>query len=386
MVKTLNHPRWEGLETSDLKSPVGGASSKPLLPGCPSSPPVLSVCPVPSGTDGTTEESPFEDEPDASPEHRFDRLPVQLETRGVTSHPVRPKQTLLFARELIWKESIVAKLDEAHRNELADQIRDCHLKRSVRQCMSCKSHSMFWNRCEVKWCPVCASRLSRERKESVQWWTKQISQPKHVVLTMRNTASLQKSDVQRFKRCFSRLRRTTFARNWRGGFYSLECTNESRGWHLHLHALIDAHWIDASRLAIEWGKQLGQDFAIVKVKDCRQQDYLAEVTKYAVKGSDLAGWSSHDMISFIEAFDGVKTFGVFGSLYAKRTEWKEFLDELRARRVRCECGCDRWRVMSDDEFEWHETIDDSQSQSIPPPQRSYDPQIEFNIALPFNLY
>lgn len=206
------------------------------------------------------------------------------------------------------------------------------------------------------------------------------------MLTVRNTEAITKEVVQRFKASFSRLRRLTFASNWNGGFYSLECTNESRGWHLHLHALIDARYIDSGQLARKWAQCVGQEFAIVKVKDARQSDYLAEVTKYVAKGSDLSAWSTPDLVAFIEAFDGVRAFGVFGSLYAKRTEWKEFLDELRAGRVRCECGCSTWRVMSDSEFDWQEQTAEPVTSPIPPPRVNAQPQLEFAIRLPFNLY
>lgn len=377
MVKTS-----EDSDTGNLKQPGSESSSSWTNPpvqsgtvtfdetGPPSFPPVLSVVPVPS-SEPAEDETQVQIEDGILPDHRFDRLPVKLETRGVTSHPVRPRQGLLFAREVIWQQSILAKLDEAHRNDLADKIRGCHTERSVRQCLGCKAHSIFWNRCEVKWCPVCAARLSRERRESVEWWTKTIKQPKHVVLTARNTDDLTRETITRFKAAFTRLRRSMFARNWQGGFYSLEVTNESRGWHLHLHALVDAGWIDSGMLAKTWARCIGQEFAIVKVKDCRNGDYLAEVTKYAVKGNELSTWSSPDIITFIEAFENVRTFGVFGSLYARRTEWKEFLDELRAGRVRCECGCDRWRVMSDHEFEWEEVTKDSTA-SMPPPKQVSD--------------
>lgn len=315
----------------------------------------------------------YEPSETAEPEQRFDRVPVKLETRGVTSHRPRVTQTLLFARELIWHSSIIAKLDGFQRPDLADSIRDCHSKKSVRQCTGCRKHSVFYNRCEVMWCPICAARLSRERKEAVEWWTKQIAQPKHVVLTVRNSETFTKDYVQSFKKAFSRLRRKKFARNWLGGFYSLEVTNESRGWHLHLHALIDARWIDSGQLSIEWGKCVGQDFGIVKVIDARNRDYLKEVTKYAVKGNELASWSAPDIEAFITAFDGCRTFGVFGSLYAKRTEWREWLDELHAGRIRCECGCDHWRIMSDDEFTWLDEIVPSLS-SRPPPEIPTVPQ------------
>lgn len=269
---------------------------------------------------------------------------------------------------MIFKESVVAKLDEAHRNELADKVRFCHTQRDVRMCCGCRKASFFWNRCDIKWCPICAEKLARERRDSVEWWTKQIKQPKHIVLTMRNTNTLTREGVLKFKDAFARLRRRKFASNWSGGFYSLEVTNESRGWHLHLHALVDARWIDAGELARQWGECIGQmEGAIVKVKDARQGDYLREVTKYAVKGSDFAQWSAPDIIDFVDAFEGVRTFGVFGSLYKVRTEWKEFLEELRSHRIQCECGCSKWRIMSEDEFAWEVEVAQPE-RAIPPPR------------------
>lgn len=290
---------------------------------------------------------------------------VKLETRGATSHA---EQRLLWSKQTIFKSTIVAKLRSVKAHDLAEKLDDCHTKVTVAQCTGCRSVSKFYNRCELFYCPECQPRLARERKESVEWWTKTIPQPKHVVLTVRNVDTITKSYVQWFKACFSKLRRMKFARNWQGGFYRLEVTNEGRGWHLHLHALIDAKWIDSGQLAKKWGDIVGQDFAIVKVKDVREKSYLEEVTKYAVKGSELAGWQASDIRAFIEAFSGVRTFGVFGSLYGKRTEWREWLDSLQADGFRCKCGCDSFKFYDENEWEWHEATFDGVKGARPPPE------------------
>jgi hypothetical protein len=220
------------------------------------------------------------------------------------------------------------------------------------ECTSCGKAKPFYNRCELGHCPLCQARLSRERKQSVEWWTRQVQQPKHVVLTVRNTAVFTKAYVVWFKAAWGRLRRSSLAAAWNGGFYSLEVTNEGRGWHLHLHALVDARWIDAKALAIKWAKLTGQDFSIVKVKDVRQADYLAEVTKYAVKGSQLASWEPTDIAAYIDAMSGVRTFGVFGKLYSIRAQWREFLDSLQKEMPACECGCQTYYVLTEAEFAW----------------------------------
>jgi hypothetical protein len=286
----------------------------------------------------------------SGPGGRFDDpSPLQLETGGLTSYapnppranPQKSGQSEFWATQTQHKFSIAAKLRQAKRPDLAEKLEDCHSHFTHTVCNSCGKTGRFPNRCDQFYCPECQPRLARDRKESVEWWAREIAQPKHVVLTVTNTHDLTQAHVYELKHCFTKLRNRKFTRNWQGGFYGIEVTNEGRGWHLHLHALIDARWIDGAELARQWSAVTNGYGKIVKVKDCRQTDYLAEVTKYAVKGSQLASWSPDEVVQFIEAFTGVRTFGVFGSLYGKRTEFAEWLDSLRQDKPLCSCGsCD----------------------------------------------
>lgn len=260
----------------------------------------------------------------------------------------------MWEREILFQQSILAKLREISKIHLAGKMAECHTVKTFKRCTGCRKVTHFFNRCELFYCPVCAPRLSRERKESIEWWTKQIHQPKHVVLTVRNTCDLTKLYVQFLKGQIGKLRRNKVFSGVKGGFYSMEVTNEGRGWHVHFHLLCDAKWIDSRELAIVWGKLVGQDFAIVKVKDCRDKSYLQEVTKYAVKGSELAKWSPAEIATFIETFSGVRFFGVFGNLYGKRTEWREWIEAIRDIKPVCACGCDSWRLLSPEELLWEE--------------------------------
>jgi hypothetical protein len=302
---------------------------------------------------------------------------IKLETRGVTSHVT---QGVMWERELVWKESILAKLRGIGKVQLAGKMAECHTLVSVKICTGCRKQSKFYNRCELFFCPVCAPRLSRERKESIEWWTKQISQPKHVVLTVRNTLDLTKPYVQFLKTQLAKLRRSKVFNAVQGGFYSMEVTNEGNGWHVHFHLLCDGKWISASELAIVWGKLVGQDFAIVKVKDARGQDYLREVTKYAVKGSELAKWDGLTISNFIEAFDGVRFFGVFGSLYGKRTEWREWIDSIQEIKPLCACGCNTWRILSPEELLWEQETR-SGITGEPPPKAAQVPNSQTDLPL-----
>ncbi len=288
-----------------------------------------------------------------------------LETRGVTSHPT---QGVMWEREIVWKESILAKLRSLGRPLLAGKMAECHTIETFKRCTGCRKLTKFYNRCELFFCPVCAPRLSRERKEAIEWWTKQVNQPKHLVLTVRNTLDLTKPYVQFLKAQLGKLRRTKVFSSVKGGFYSMEVTNEGRGWHVHFHLLIDTPWLCMPELSEVWGKLVGQDFAIVKIKDCRGEDYLREVTKYAVKGSELAKWDGAVIANFIEAFTGVRFFGVFGSLYAKRTEWREWIEAVKEVKPLCSCGCNTWRLLSPDELLWEQETKGGLTGQPPPTQ------------------
>ena len=304
---------------------------------------------------------------------RLDSL--QLETRGLTSHQ---KQTTFWARELIWKESIISKLNSINRGILATEIRECHTTETIARCNGCQRARIFWNRCDKFFCPICSARLSRERKRAVEWWTKEINQPKHVVLTVRNTHDLTDAYIDGLKYALAKLRRQKVFAAVKGGFYTIEVTNEGRGWHVHFHLLCDARWIDSRELAIAWAKLVGQEFAIVKVKDVRDASYLNEVTKYAVKGNELATWPAREIAQFIEAFTGKRLFGVFGSLYGKRTEFAEWIAQLVNLRQQCECGCSDFSFLSPNELEWQQL----QSGNAPPPIRRQH-EAELNLGFGF---
>lgn len=300
-----------------------------------------------------------------------------LERRGVTSHPA---QALMWEKEVLFRDSILARLRAVGKLQLAGKMSECHTVETWKRCNNCRKATRFFNRCELFFCPICAPRLSRERKESIEWWTKQVNQPKHVVLTVRNTADLTKLYVQFLKDQLGKLRRQKVFRAVRGGFYSVELTNEGRGWHVHFHLLVDANWIDARELSLTWGKLVGQDYAIVKVKDCRSGDYLREVTKYAVKGAELARWSGAEVATFIESFSGVRFFGVFGSLYGKRTEWAEWIRAVRAVKPVCSCGCDTWRLLSPEELLWEEETGAGLT-GTPPPSKQQVPNNQVDLPL-----
>lgn len=288
----------------------------------------------------------------------LDAAPVSLETTGVTPQMMPPEGSgkielrdgELWEKATLFKLSIAAKLRTAGLAGYAAILEGCHTEQTFAQCDGCHAVKVFLNRCDRLYCPQCQPKLTRLRQDGISWWVKECKQAKHVVLTVRNSASITSNYLRWVKEALTRLRRRKFCRNWVGGFYSLEITNEGKGWHVHLHLLVEARWIDARQLAIEWGECVGQDFGIVWVKDARESNYVKELTKYIAKGSQVAAWQPGEIADFVLALERVRTFGVFGSLYRKRTEFSEWIKSIRDHKPRCTCGCDKIRYYSRNEW------------------------------------
>jgi len=323
-------------------------------------------------------------DPDSTPRGRLlDDEALQLDTRGVTSQsrPVLDSPRAATPQPEFWrkqtahKNSIAAKLREAGMWEEASKLETCHTYYTICQCAGCNKVTKFPNRCDLFYCPECQPSLAHERRRQVEWWAAEINQPKHVVVTVRNIPDLTREHVDQVQKWWGALRRRKFCHNWQGGFYSMEITNEGAGWHIHIHALVDARWIDAAQLAITWDNVTNGMGRIVKVRDCRDREYLQEVCKYAVKGSQLAKWPATDVATFVRALQGKRTFGVFGTLYGKRTQFAEWLAIVKAGHRVCECGCAMARYFSEADWLLKELAPATGTASRPPPQPHSEPDL-----------
>lgn len=254
----------------------------------------------------------------------------------------------LITPEQVWQRSLLAKVHGLIPWRVEEALSKCGNAEIYRTCKCCGHWETFTWKCSLKFCPVCNWRVARERAAMLRLWTMEIEQPKHVVLTQRNFPVLTRRKIRKFLQAFGRIRRTKLFRGCAGGCISIEITNEGRGWHLHGHVLADVRWLDAGKLAVAWGGAVGQEFGIVKVKDCRGKDYLGEVTKYVVKGGQLASWPPEEINQFVQAVQGVRMFTTFGSLFKLRRKIKAQLDAAKPESGVCECGESDWRYESEE--------------------------------------
>lgn len=312
-------------------------------------------------------------------------VPSSLDLTGLTSH--RSYDTLQRER---WERSqeISRKLVFGGEPEKAHTIRDCHSYWTIRKCNGCRKESKFWNRCDLIYCPQCAPRNAKNRLDSLGWFFDELKQPKHVVLTFKNVAVLTKEYLRYCLKCLQKLRRTKIAKKWLAGIWAMEITNKGNGWHVHYHLIVETPWFSQETLSVTWKHITGWESFIVHVSDAGRAGVMKKLPKYvaaySTKGTKIEEWTSSKICQFVQAIEGLRSFGVFGYLYAKRTEWRAWIAGVRKVSRACECGCEKFTYYSElDYFMLTEA-------SIPPPKILKVPQLpsysEFSFTLEMNRF
>lgn len=265
----------------------------------------------------------------------------------------KQQQKLLPDRDL-WQETIISKLWPLNNSTQVANMAICGKQEIFRTCGNCGAVETFFYRCSVKWCPRCQWWLADKRQNIIAKWAGKILQPKHLVTTQSNFDILTRKKIREHVRNLARLRRTKCFASVRGGCVSTEITNEDKGWHLHAHWLLDVDWLDMAAVSRAWGKQVGQQFAIVKVKDVRGTVYVAEVAKYLAKGSEIAGWPAEQINEFVQAIRGCRFFGSFGALRKLAPEIRRQLAAEKPPTPLCPCGCGQFHYGTEEAEIKHE--------------------------------
>jgi hypothetical protein len=280
---------------------------------------------------------------------QFHRPELMKQRREATK--ARERQAEGFESSELFKLTVLSKLLEL-RPTVVDRLADskrpvrwfenyerCGQETIYRICLECQRVKELPYNCNLKWCPRCNWRIAAQRRRLLEKMTHGLTSCKHVVLTQRNTANISREMIRENAAALAKLRRLSVFGVVHGGCSSTEFTNEGHGWHMHNHLLIESDFIDARILAREWGRLVGQSFAIVKVKALSEKSYLQEICKYAVDGSVIAGWTGEQIFEFIAALRGTRLFRTFGTFNALRKAAAVAVKQEKPAGEPCACGC-----------------------------------------------
>jgi hypothetical protein len=257
------------------------------------------------------------------------------------------RQLESFESSEIFKATVEAKLWGEWSGPQCESFFRCGHDILYKECRNCGKTEELEYHCNLKWCPTCNWRITAQRKTELRRLTAPIDGLKHMVLTQRNFEHLTQEKIRTTRKNLLKLRRKKIMGKVVGGCCSLEFTNEKKGWHMHWHLLLQVPFICEQELAKQWGKLVGQEYAIVRCRAVKGADYVTEVCKYVVEGSEIARWTPAEILEFVKAMDGTRLFSVYGEWAKRRKQVQLDLKREKATRY-CECGSDAF-IYGDDE-------------------------------------
>lgn len=183
-------------------------------------------------------------------------------------------------------------------------------------CLDCQHEISVPVYCGNRFCPVCSKpRLNRVRQR-LQWLVNLIKLDKgygvkFLTLTIKNQPHLDDM-LQDLVKSFRKLRNRAFwKRNVSGGAFVLEVTGSQGDWHAHIHAVLEAKFMNFYELLDIWKKvSSGKGVYIKRLPKSAIIHYL---TKYLSQPSvipELVNEVSDDIAGF-------RLFQPFGSWYAR---------------------------------------------------------------------
>jgi hypothetical protein len=160
---------------------------------------------------------------------------------------------------------------------------------------------------------------------------------KLVTLTQKNRGSLE-GCVEDLREAWKKLRRhSPYKDIWQGGLYAVEAINKGRGWHVHLHVLVEGGYVSQRRLARDWQELTGDSF-IVDIREVEALYGLKYTLKYLKKSPTVAGHRDE----YNEVLKGTRLVQAWGSWYGevRASEEKE-----EPKLVCAVCGRSEWIVI-----------------------------------------
>lgn len=194
--------------------------------------------------------------------------------------------------------------------------------------------------CGNRFCNVCNAHRRRRIRAKLEAIVRQVKPIpsysfKFLTLTIPNTDDLR-SSAQQLIKSFRRLRQRHFFRSrcW-GGAHVIEVTGTPGNWHVHLHAIIYARFLNVRRLSREWQKV--SPGKIVYIQRIPPSGVIRYVTKYITK----TAVPEQFQLEASSALKGFRLFQPFGKFH-------DIAITVPKIKYTCpKCGYDHWVLMDD---------------------------------------
>lgn len=140
--------------------------------------------------------------------------------------------------------ALIDRLDAEDAGDLAAKLEKCGQRLDL-VCVCCGARSTVETRCDNKWCPSCAPLLAHRAVERFTPVAREMHWPLFVTFTAKNYED--RVGLRELRRAFTKFRRLRWWKHRvRGGVAMFEVSNRGQGYHPHVHALLDCHWLSVT--------------------------------------------------------------------------------------------------------------------------------------------
>jgi hypothetical protein len=243
-----------------------------------------------------------------------------LDTGVINSQqPKKKSRSDTFKARQKTKRHLALLATEIHESDLSEKLLRCHSRLAFLTCGR-HIHQVIPNFvCEFRLCPDCARRKSRKRlNKYLPVMTAFVKahrvQPVHLVLTQTHKKENREESIKRLRKAFSNLiRREFWKEHFKGGTWSVELTEDARGFHhTHLHVIgFRTRFFDIKYLRSEWLAVTGDSHVLHLDRITDLSEGLLEVFKYVTKGTETDNFRAEDLKDFLK-LRNTHLFGSFG--------------------------------------------------------------------------
>lgn len=204
-------------------------------------------------------------------------------------------------------------------HEIAQQLEDCQETEVLAACTNCGASWYIVNKCRLRVCPLCSYEVAKRRGQYLIAMTAKMSHPKLLTLTMPLWTKDPQVGIRFLRVSFNKLRKKKLFSVVRGGAYQIELKPKDEGWHIHLHALLDAPYLPYQRLFSVWKEILGTTAPQVDIRSADTRKAREYAAKYAAKSADFYS-HPETVVLWYEATKGQRLFATFGKWYNAKLE------------------------------------------------------------------
>jgi hypothetical protein len=201
----------------------------------------------------------------------------------------------------------------------ASALFDCQETELKAFCRNCGKAWWVINRCRTRICPLCSWQKAKERAAFLEAMSAGMKHPKMITVTMPTWTASPADGIRFIRRAFARLRRSALFKEVAGGAYQIELKPKEHGWHIHIHALLEAPFIPYQRLFSTWARILDRSHVEVDIRAATTPKEREYVCKYAAKSASFDA-EIDTVVAWYKATKGQRLFGTFGKWYNATVE------------------------------------------------------------------